>query len=143
MLDTHSPMASVLSWFSSALGSAAQSWLGARPVASPRPSPSKVDLSYFSSSRFELDAQTAFMPPEPPLTRLDGEHESWELLLDAASQNFTCPGDEEHVPESQVKFGESWRRSVREVSENIELGMPVAYTETSAIPATHSLNSAL
>ncbi|KAB5595781.1 Indoleamine 2,3-dioxygenase [Ceratobasidium theobromae] len=107
-------MASVLSWFSSALGSAAQSWLGARPVASPRPSPSKVDLSYFSSSRFELDAQTAFMPPEPPLARLDGEHESWELLLDAASQNFTCPGDEEHVPESQVKFGESWRRSVRE-----------------------------
>lgn len=55
------------------------------------------------------------MPPEPPLTRLDGDYQQWEALLDAASNNFTCPGDEEDVPESQVKFGESWRRSVREL----------------------------
>jgi hypothetical protein len=57
------------------------------------------------------------MPPEPPLSRLDGIYEEWELLLDAASATFTCPGDEESVPESQIQFGEGWRRSVRKVRE--------------------------
>lgn len=103
-------MATVFSWLSSALQSAS-SWLG-----SPSPSPDAFDLSYFASDAFELHAKSAFMPPEPPLARLDGEHECWEALLDSAFENFTCPGDEALVPESQRIFSESWRRDVREVS---------------------------
>ncbi|CAE6435297.1 unnamed protein product [Rhizoctonia solani] len=105
----------LFSSFLSTLWSAVRSWF--KPPSS-RPQDvfaDKIDLSYFASSCFELDAQTAFMPPEPPLSRLDGVYEQWELILDAASANFTCPGDEECVPESQIQFGECWRRSVREL----------------------------
>jgi hypothetical protein len=119
-------MASAFSWLSSALGSVAQSWIGSSPIGASEHSSTNIDLSYFASSRFELDTQTAFMPPEPPLTRLDGDYELWESLLDAASKSFTCPGDEEVVPESQVEFGELWRGSVREVSKKLSLDITVS-----------------
>jgi hypothetical protein len=113
-------MATVLSWLSSALESVAHSWLGTSPAPQssvPQGPTHEFDLSHFASSAFELDAKTAFMPPEPPLARLDGEYELWENLLDAASEYFTCPGDEKFVPESQVTLSASWRRAVREVSD--------------------------
>ncbi|KAG8701497.1 hypothetical protein FRC11_012125, partial [Ceratobasidium sp. 423] len=105
----------LFSSFLSTLWSAIQSWFSSPPNSPQYPSSDKVDLSYFAFPGFELDAQTAFMPPEPPLSRLDGVYEQWELLLDVASTNFTCPGDEDCVPESQVRFGECWRKSVREL----------------------------
>ncbi|CAE6381172.1 unnamed protein product [Rhizoctonia solani] len=110
-----------LSWlvlfssFLSTLWSTVQSWFSSPPSSPQQPCSDKIDISHFASSCFELDAQTAFMPPEPPLSRLDGVYEQWEQLLDAASTNFTCPGDADRVPESQIQFGESWRRSVREL----------------------------
>ncbi|KAG8713317.1 hypothetical protein FRC08_013409 [Ceratobasidium sp. 394] len=108
-------MSAVFSWLSSAVESVAHSWFGPSKPSQRLPSyglADRFDISHFASSVFELDAKTAFMPPEPPLARLDGEYELWERLLDAASEHFTCPGDEANVPESQVKFGESWRRTV-------------------------------
>ncbi|CUA76011.1 indoleamine 2,3-dioxygenase [Rhizoctonia solani] len=110
-----------LSWlilfssFLSTLWSTVWSWFSTPTTSSQQPHSDKVDISYFASSCFELDAHTAFMPPEPPLSRLDGAYEQWEQLLDSAFANFTCPGDENHVPESQVQFGEHWRKSVREL----------------------------
>ncbi|QRV89428.1 indoleamine 2,3-dioxygenase [Ceratobasidium sp. AG-Ba] len=112
-------MATMFSWLSSALESVTHSWLGLSKASSRSSSyglANGFDISHFASPAFELDSKTAFMPAEPPLARLDGEYELWEELLDAASQNFTCPGDEADVPESQVKFGETWRRAVRELS---------------------------
>lgn len=102
-------MAAIFSWFSSALQSAASSWLG----STPKPD---FDCSYFASPTFELDPKTAFMPRELPLTRLDGQYERWEVLLDAAFETLTCPGDEAHIPDSQLAYSSSWRRAVREVS---------------------------
>ncbi|KAF8666561.1 Indoleamine 2,3-dioxygenase [Rhizoctonia solani] len=109
------PWLILFSLFLSTFWLAVRSWPKS-PLDSPQDPPlDKIDLSYFASSCFEFDAQTAFMPPEPPLSRLDGDYEQWELLLDAAFTNFTCPGDEESVPESQVQFGECWRQSVRKL----------------------------
>ncbi|KAH7341870.1 Indoleamine 2,3-dioxygenase [Rhizoctonia solani] len=101
--------------FFSSIWSTVLSWFSSPPISPPSPPSDKIDISYFVSSCFELDAQTAFMPSEPPLSRLDGVYEQWEQLLDAASMNFTSPGDEDCVPESQVRFGERWRKSVREL----------------------------
>lgn len=101
-------MAALFSWFSSALQSAASSWLG----SAPKPD---FDCSHFVLPTFELDPKTAFMPRELPLARLDGEYERWEALLDAAFENLTCPGDEAHVPDSQLAYSSSWRRSIREL----------------------------
>ncbi|KAF8594829.1 hypothetical protein BDV93DRAFT_565039 [Ceratobasidium sp. AG-I] len=101
-------MAAIFSWFSSALQTAASSWLG----SAPKPD---FDCSHFASPAFELDPKTAFMPRELPLTRLDGQYERWEALLDAAFENLTCPGDEAHVPDSQLAYSSAWRRAVREL----------------------------
>ncbi|CAE6427505.1 unnamed protein product [Rhizoctonia solani] len=101
--------------FFSTIWSTVLSWFSSPPISPQSPPSDKIDISYFISPCFELDAQTAFMPPEPPLSRLDGVYEQWERLLDAASMNFTSPGDDDCVPESQVRFGEGWRRSVREL----------------------------
>ncbi|CAE7199508.1 unnamed protein product [Rhizoctonia solani] len=105
----------LLSSFLTTLWSTVQSWFSRSSSSPQKSSPDKIDISYFASSCFELDAQTAFMPPEPPLPRLDGAYEQWEQLLDAASSNFTCPGDEDCVPESQVQFSECWRKAAREL----------------------------
>lgn len=44
-------------------------------------------MSVFALDRFEIDARTGFLPPEPPLQRLGPAYHVWEELLDHGKVN--------------------------------------------------------
>lgn len=56
-----------------------------RPDVTLGPLPHGVtDTTTLAAHDFDVDNRTGFMPPEPPLTRLPIEWETWEAILDSA-----------------------------------------------------------
>lgn len=72
-------------------------------------------MAGFSFSQFGVDAHTGFLSPEPPLRRLSGEFEAWELFLDEAMANFVYTGPAPEITLKQRAFGCMWRKRVRKV----------------------------
>lgn len=73
-------------------------------------------MSGFSFSSFGIDPHTGFLSPEPPLRRLPGVQERWEVLLDDAMANFVYTGSAPEITFSQRVYGCVWRKRVRTVS---------------------------
>lgn len=69
----------------------------------------------FTFSRYGIDPHTGFLSPEPPLRRLSGEYEQWEILLDQAKNNFVHTGPSPEITLKQRAFGCMWRKRVRKV----------------------------
>jgi indoleamine 2,3-dioxygenase len=69
----------------------------------------------FAFSQYGIDAHTGFLTPEPPLRRLSGEYEQWEILLDEAKDNFVHTGPSSEITLKQRAFGCMWRKRVRKV----------------------------
>ncbi|CCM02780.1 uncharacterized protein FIBRA_04888 [Fibroporia radiculosa] len=73
------------------------------------------DTSTLAAHDFDVDTRTGFMPPQPPLTRLPKEWESWEALLDHALSSRLQLGDKQGVSDHDKTLSEGWRKRVREL----------------------------
>ncbi|KAF8589343.1 Indoleamine 2,3-dioxygenase [Ramaria rubella] len=73
------------------------------------------DTSTLAAHDFDVDVQTGFMPPQPPLRRLPELYDPWECLLDAATVQRLKLGESD-LTEQERKESEAWRRTVQELS---------------------------
>ena len=83
------------------------------------PSPRTVDTSTLNAHDFDVDNRTGFMPFEPPLARLSGEYEAWEILLDEAQQEPLQLGRRPDLTQEERECSAAWRARVREVSPSL------------------------
>ncbi|KAF8311365.1 Indoleamine 2,3-dioxygenase [Clavulina sp. PMI_390] len=67
----------------------------------------------FSFETFGIDPRTGFLSPTPPLRRLSGEHEQWEVLLDDALTHFDYHGSAPEITLRERAYGCMWRKRVR------------------------------
>lgn len=66
-----------------------------------------LDTSTLAATDFDVDPRSAFLPPDEPLKRLEGEYLIWELALDAALQlPLQLDGSNDEV-------SEQWRDAIR------------------------------
>jgi indoleamine 2,3-dioxygenase len=80
------------------------------------PTPHTVDTSTLIAHDFDVDNRTGFMPFDPPLTRLPGEYEAWEILLDEAQVEPLQLGRRPDLTQEQRGRSAAWRVRVRDVS---------------------------
>ncbi|KAF9449443.1 Indoleamine 2,3-dioxygenase [Macrolepiota fuliginosa MF-IS2] len=64
---------------------------------------------------FDVDSQTGFMAPQPPLTRLPATWEVWESMLDSAVAERLQVGDKTGITEEELVKSERWRMHIREI----------------------------
>lgn len=74
-----------------------------------------LDTSTLAATDFDVDPRSAFLPPDEPLKRLDGEYSIWELALDAALQLPL------QLDGSNNEVSEQWRDAIRSVSFNSQI----------------------
>jgi indoleamine 2,3-dioxygenase len=65
---------------------------------------------------FNVDPQTGFMTPQPPLARLPAPWTLWEAILDDAQQENLQVGNKAGILEVERVKSKVWRRRVSEVS---------------------------
>lgn len=75
------------------------------------------DTSTLAAADFDVDVRSGFLPPEPPVSRLQGiEEEIWESALDKARViPLRIGGGGKDVLESSRQQSRQWRRSIREM----------------------------
>lgn len=75
------------------------------------------DTSTLAAADFDVDVRSGFLPPEPPVSRLQGiEEEIWESALDKARAiPLRIGGGGKDVEESTCQQSRHWRRSIREM----------------------------
>ncbi|EPQ52471.1 Indoleamine 2,3-dioxygenase [Gloeophyllum trabeum ATCC 11539] len=87
----------------------------------PRPdahigSPEGVpDTSTLAAADFDVDNRTGFMPPQPPLTRLPSEWETWEEVLEDAVEKRIKLGSRDDLTDKDKEISEGWRETVRKM----------------------------
>jgi len=88
-----------------------------RFLALPRPSPHGLtDTTALAAAHdFDVDDQTGFMPPQPPLTRLPGEWETWEATLDSALTKRLKLYDGPTTTDDDRAEAAAWREDVYKV----------------------------
>lgn len=86
-----------------------------RSAASTRPA-GTVDTATLNAHDFDVDNRTGFMPFEQPISRLTGEYEIWEDLLDEAQEKRLQLGRRPDLTQEQRDESEAWRERVRSVS---------------------------
>jgi indoleamine 2,3-dioxygenase len=74
-----------------------------------------VDTTTLAAHDFDVDMRTGFMPPQPPLSRLPVQWESWELLLEEAIHRKIQPGGKLGLLELDATSSKAWRDRVRQV----------------------------
>ncbi len=74
-----------------------------------------VDTTTLAAHDFDVDTRTGFMPPDPPVTRLPFEWESWEVALDNAVASRLQLGDKQNLSGEDQARSERWRAQIREV----------------------------
>jgi indoleamine 2,3-dioxygenase len=74
-----------------------------------------VDTTTLAAHDFDVDMRTGFMPPQPPLSRLPIQWESWELILEEAIHRKMQPGGKLGLLEPDATSSEAWRDRVRQV----------------------------
>lgn len=85
-----------------------------RPEALVGPPSGVPDTTTLAAHDFDVDPRTGFMPPQPPLSRLPAQWESWESTLDDAIDQRIKLGTPA-LPECEREKSESWRIRVRNV----------------------------
>jgi indoleamine 2,3-dioxygenase len=74
-----------------------------------------VDTTTLAAHDFDVDTRTGFMPPDPPLTRLPSQWESWEQLLDDAQLYRLQLGCKIGITDEEKAQSELWRARVAQV----------------------------
>ncbi|TFK62846.1 hypothetical protein BDN72DRAFT_348169 [Pluteus cervinus] len=64
---------------------------------------------------FDVDNQTGFMPPDPPVSRLPFPWTLWEDVLDEAIHRKLQLGEKSGLTRGEEEESEMWRRCVREL----------------------------
>ncbi|KDN52116.1 Indoleamine 2,3-dioxygenase [Tilletiaria anomala UBC 951] len=74
------------------------------------------DTSTLAAADFDIDVRTGFLPPEPPLSRLDSPYHIWEDLLSLARSSHLrlLGGGASSSPEG-APLARRWRRRVRQM----------------------------
>ena len=89
-----------------------------RPDVSLGPLPHGLtDTTTLAAHDFDVDNRTGFMPPDPPLTRLPSEWETWEAILDSALTKRLKLYNDPTTSDDHRAESASWRDDVREVSK--------------------------
>ncbi|TFY76973.1 hypothetical protein EWM64_g7039 [Hericium alpestre] len=86
-----------------------------RPDTVDGPPAGVVDTTTLAAHDYDVDTRTGFMPPEPPMTRLPGLFEPWEVLLDEAQVQSLQLGRKPDITDAEKETSESWRARVREL----------------------------
>lgn len=86
-----------------------------RSAAPIRPA-GTVDTATLNAHDFDVDNRTGFMPFDQPISRLSGEYERWEKLLDEAQEKCLQLGRRPDLTQEQRDESEAWRARVRSVS---------------------------
>ncbi|RDB29303.1 Indoleamine 2,3-dioxygenase 1 [Hypsizygus marmoreus] len=71
------------------------------------------DTTTLAAHDFDVDTRTGFMPPQPALSRLPPQWETWESTLDEAISLKLMLGDTPGLAEGEKTKSESWRNRVR------------------------------
>jgi indoleamine 2,3-dioxygenase len=71
------------------------------------------DTATVAAADYDVDVRTGFMPPRPPVARLDGDFEVWERTLDEALGKVKLAAGE--VRSEEAAYAERWREIVRKV----------------------------
>jgi len=75
-----------------------------------------ADTTTLAAHDFDVDNRTGFMPPQPPLTRLPSEWETWEAILDVAlTKRLKLPNDPTITNDDRAE-STAWREDVCKVS---------------------------
>ncbi|KAK0547684.1 hypothetical protein OC846_003940 [Tilletia horrida] len=86
---------------------------------------SMPDISTLAAADFDIDVRSGFMPPEPPLERLEPAHYldvedvgvPWEDMLDRArTLPLRCGGGGPNESEQSRRAAWQWRRDIRKLS---------------------------
>lgn len=75
-----------------------------------------IDTSTLAAHDFDVDVRSGFLPPEPPVARLPGSWETWEIILDDAIQNHLTIGGKIDITPSEIQQNTLWRNRVQSVS---------------------------
>ena len=86
-----------------------------RPDVLLGPPAGVVDTTTLAAHDFDVDTRTGFMPPDPPLTRLPSQWESWEQLLDDAQLHQLQLGSKVDITEEEKARSEWWRAHISQV----------------------------
>ena len=87
-----------------------------RFLALPRQSTRGLtDSTTLTTDDFDVDNQTGFMPPQPPLARLPGEWEAWEVTLDSALTKRLKLYDGPTTTDDDHAEAATWREGVYKV----------------------------
>jgi len=87
-----------------------------RFLALPRPlHPGLTDTTALAAHDFDVDSQTGFMPPQPPLARLPDEWETWEATLDSALTKRLKLYDGPTTTDDDRAEATAWREGVYKV----------------------------
>ena len=82
----------------------------------PRPFPRALtDTTTLTTHDFDVDSQTGFMPPQPPLAHLPGEWETWEVTLDSALTKRLKLYDGPTTTDDDRAEAAAWREGVYKV----------------------------
>jgi len=88
-----------------------------RPDVSLGPLPHGLtDTTTLAAHDFDVDNRTGFMPPDPPLTRLPSEWETWEAILDSALTKRLKLYNDPATSDDHRAESAAWREDVRKVS---------------------------
>ena len=74
-----------------------------------------TDTTTLAAHDFDVDNRTGFMPPEPPLTRLPGEWETWEAVLDSALTKRLKLYSDPATSDDDRAESTAWREDVHKV----------------------------
>ena len=74
-----------------------------------------TDTTTLAAHDFDVDNRTGFMPPEPPLTRLPSEWETWETILDSALTKRLKLYNGPTTSDDDRAVSAAWREDVRKV----------------------------
>ncbi|KAF8072251.1 Indoleamine 2,3-dioxygenase [Lyophyllum atratum] len=99
-----------------------------RPDVLAGPPAGVPDTTTLAAHDFDVDTRTGFMPPQPPLSRLPLEWESWESTLDEARRLQLKLGDTPNISDDEREKSETWRRHVR----NLAI-LPITKLQTSEL----------
>ncbi|UZJ57433.1 hypothetical protein CBS101457_006753 [Exobasidium rhododendri] len=82
-----------------------------------QPRPYMPDTSTLAAADFDVDVRSGFLPPQPPISRLEGiEEELWECALDKArALPLRIGGGGAWVSETEKRACREWRRSIRKM----------------------------
>lgn len=78
-----------------------------------------TDTTTLAAHDFDVDNRTGFMPPEPPLTRLPSQWETWEAVLDSALTKRLKLYNGPTTSDNDRAESAAWREVARQVSESL------------------------